>query len=44
MDMSSDFPITVGAMGDSRYVGDVNGGGPELRVSTHNGALKLRKL
>ena len=44
MDMSSDFPITVGAMRDSRYVGDVNGGGPELRVSTHNGALKLRKL
>ena len=45
MDMSSDFPITVGSMGDSRYVGDVNGGGgPEVRVSTHNGALKLRKL
>ncbi len=44
MDMSSDFPITVGSMRDSRYVGDVNGGGPELRVSTHNGALKLRKL
>ena len=44
MDMSSDFPITVGTMGDSRYVGDVNGGGPEVRISTHNGALKLRKL
>ena len=45
MDMSSDFPMTVGSTGDSRYVGDVNGGGgPELRVSTHNGALKLRKL
>ncbi|MDQ6799452.1 MAG: DUF4097 domain-containing protein [Acidobacteriota bacterium] len=44
MDMSSDFSMTVGSTGDSRYVGDVNGGGPELRVSTHNGALKLRKL
>ena len=44
MDMSSDFPMTVGSRGDSTYVGDVNGGGPEVRVSTHNGALKLRKL
>jgi len=44
MDMSSDFPMTLGSSGYSRYVGDVNGGGPELRVSTHNGSLKLRKL
>jgi hypothetical protein len=43
MDMSSEFPITIGGTGDSRYIGDVNGGGPELRISTHNGALKLRK-
>ena len=44
MDMSSDFPITLGSSGSSRYNGDVNGGGPELRVSTHNGSLKLRRL
>jgi hypothetical protein len=42
--MSSDFPMSVSSMRDSRYVGDVNGGGPELRISTHNGTLKLRKV
>lgn len=43
MGVNSDFPVVVDSMRDSRYVGDVNGGGPELRVSTHNGQLKIRK-
>jgi hypothetical protein len=42
--VDSEFPVVVNSMGDSRYVGDVNGGGPELRVTTHNGSLKLRKV
>jgi hypothetical protein len=44
MGVSSDFAININSMRDSQYVGDVNGGGPEVRVSTHNGSLKLRKL
>ena len=44
MDVDSDFPTTVTkAPREGRFVGDVNGGGPELRVSTHNGSLRLRK-
>jgi len=42
--MNSEFPMIVSSMRSSRYVGDVNGGGPELRISTHNGSLKLRKV
>jgi hypothetical protein len=44
MGIDSDFPtvITKGPR-EGRYVGDVNGGGPELRVSTHNGSLRLKK-
>ncbi len=44
MDVDSDFPtvVTRGPR-EGRYVGDVNGGGPELRVLTHNGSLRLRK-
>src|SRR5581483_3975575 len=42
MDVNSDFPTVVSKSGD-RYLGDVNGGGAELRVSTHNGSLRLRK-
>ncbi len=26
-----------------RFVGDVNGGGPELRVTTHNGSVRLHR-
>ena len=44
IDMSSDFPIALASSDRSRFVGDVNGGGPEFRVTTHNGSLKLRKL
>ena len=41
--LNSDFPMTIGSSSSSHYVGDVNGGGPELRISTHNGSLHLRK-
>ncbi len=40
----SDFPVVVRSMDRSRYVGDANGGGPELRISTHSGSLKIRKV
>jgi hypothetical protein len=44
MDVDSEFPTVVShAPREGRYVGDINGGGPELRVSTHNGSLRLRK-
>jgi len=44
MDVDSDFPTVVSrAPREGRYIGDINGGGPELRVSTHNGSLRLRK-
>ncbi|HUJ12834.1 MAG TPA: DUF4097 family beta strand repeat-containing protein [Thermoanaerobaculia bacterium] len=42
MDVSSEFATVVTRSGE-QYLGDVNGGGPELRVSTHNGSLRLRK-
>jgi hypothetical protein len=41
--LNSDFPAVVKFMDRSRYVGEVNGGGPELRITTHNGSLRLRK-
>ena len=45
MDVNSEFPTVVTkSPREGRYVGDVNGGGPELRVSTHNGSLRLRRL
>jgi hypothetical protein len=44
MDVDSDFPTVVSkAPREGRYIGDINGGGPQLRVSTHNGSLRLRK-
>ena len=44
MDVDSEFPTMVTkAPREGRFVGDINGGGPELRVSTHNGSLRLRK-
>lgn len=42
--VSSDFPIVTEGLGKSRYVGNVNGGGPELRFTTHNGSIRLRKV
>lgn len=42
MDVDSQFPTVVTKSGD-RYIGDVNGGGAVLKVSTHNGSLRLRK-
>jgi len=39
----SEFPLLAQRMREGRYVGDVNGGGPELRFSTHNGSLRLKK-
>lgn len=44
MDVDSDFPTVVSkSPHEGRYIGDVNGGGPQLRVSTHNGSLRLRR-
>lgn len=40
---TSDFPIVAQHTHEGRYTGDVNGGGPELRFSTHNGSLHLRR-
>ncbi len=42
--VSSDFPVVIKRMERDRYVGDVNGGGAELRVTTHNGSVTLRKV
>ena len=39
----SDFGVVTNRMNRSHYVGDVNGGGPELRFESHNGTLRLRK-
>ncbi len=39
--VNSEFPIVTSSMGGSRYVGDVNGGGPELRLVTHKGTFRL---
>ncbi len=45
MGVDSDFPTTITqSPREGRYVGDVNGGGPELRVSTHNGSLRLKRV
>lgn len=39
----SEFGVVTRRMNRSHYVGDVNGGGPELRFEAHNGMLRLRK-
>lgn len=41
--VDSDFPAVTREMDRSSYRGQVNGGGPELRFSTHNGSLRLRR-
>lgn len=43
LDFNSDFPATTRGYDSSRFTGDVNGGGPALRISTHNGSVRLRK-
>ena len=45
MDVDSEFPTVVTRRPrEGQFVGDINGGGPELKVSTHNGSLRLRKI
>ncbi|HSP16099.1 MAG TPA: DUF4097 family beta strand repeat-containing protein [Thermoanaerobaculia bacterium] len=39
----SDFTAAMRRTDRDRFVGDVNGGGPELRLTTHNGSVRLRK-
>ncbi len=41
--VDSDFPVVARQLSRDSYVGGVNGGGPELRISTHNGSLRLRR-
>lgn len=43
LSFESDFPATVHDREASRFTGEVNGGGPALRISTHNGSVRLRK-
>ena len=44
MDVDSEFPTVMTRHGgDGAFVGDINGGGPDLKVSTHHGSLRLRK-
>jgi len=43
LDFNSDFPATTRGYDSSRFTGDVNGGGPALRISTHNGSVRVRK-
>ena len=44
MHVDSDFPLTTHASyyRDRSVVGSINGGGPDLRVVSHNGSLHLR--
>ncbi len=43
--ISEDFPITIQGRIDRRRIeGKIGKGGPELRVSTVNGSIRLRKL
>jgi len=43
LDINSDFPVVAREMNRDTYIGGVNGGGPELRMTTHNGSLRLRR-
>jgi hypothetical protein len=36
--------VVVNSISRSLCVADINGGGPELRVTTHRGSLKLKKV
>jgi hypothetical protein len=44
MQMQSDFPLLTRTLGrhQGNVEGAVNGGGPGLRFSSHNGYLRLR--
>jgi len=44
MHLQSDFPVTMQAsdFGRHRFDGKVSGGGPELRIESHNGSFRLR--
>ena len=44
MRVNSDFPVTVrsSASGRNDVNGSVNGGGPDLRFTAHNGSLRVR--
>ena len=41
--VDSDFAVVTKRLNRESYIGDVNGGGPQVRISTHNGALRLRR-
>ncbi len=43
LSFDSDFAATSHGYDSDRFSGDVNGGGPALRISTHNGSVRLRK-
>lgn len=43
LDMRSDFAVLAREFSRESYVGNVNGGGPELRLTTHNGSLRLKR-
>jgi hypothetical protein len=38
-----DFPVTVRGRMDREIVADIGGGGPPIRVRTHNGGIKIMK-
>ena len=45
--INSDIPVTVvlnGEVDQSHHVGTINGGGPELKVSTQSGNITIKAL
>ena len=42
-DFQTDFPITLTARRDGRMEGDINGGGPVLRIESHRGQIYIKK-
>ena len=43
LNVESDFPAVTREMDRDAFMGDVNGGGPELRITTHNGSVRLKR-
>jgi opacity protein-like surface antigen len=41
--VDSDFPVVARQLDRNSYVGEINGGGTRLRISTHNGSVRLRR-
>lgn len=39
----SDFPVVMKGVDRDHIAGNINGGGPALRLSTHNGSVRLHK-